>query len=115
MGVVTGKVHKDAESSTDKASMAKRLVDLKVLQRKVVKRTIMTICYGVTTVGAKEQVKGELEDMVGERVGPAELNQLAAYLSKLVLKSVDEVFERAMEIKTWFDQVSKLFNQLEAP
>lgn len=95
--------------------MARRLIELDVLQRKVVKQTIMTICYGVTTLGAKEQVRGQLEDMVGDRVEQPELKQLAGYLSKLVLKSIDEVFERAMMIKKWFDQVSTLLNRLEYP
>eukprot|EP00932_Pfiesteria_piscicida_P005810 SRR837773.15723.p1 GENE.SRR837773.15723~~SRR837773.15723.p1 ORF type:complete len:387 (+),score=113.94 SRR837773.15723:157-1161(+) len=95
--------------------MARMLIDLNVLQRKVVKQTIMTICYGVTTLGAKEQVRGQLQDMVGDRVEDAELRVLAGYLSKLVLKSIDEVFERAMKIKKWFDSVSAILNSLEHP
>jgi len=94
--------------------MARRLIELEVLQRKVVKQTIMTICYGVTTVGARQQVLGQLEDLVGDAVPPKELGQLASYLSKLVLKSIDQVFERAMRIKTWFDAVSREMNKLEA-
>lgn len=75
----------------------------------------MTICYGVTTVGAQRQVKGQLETLVGETVDPKEISKLASYLSKLVLKSIDEVFERAMLIKTWFDRISREFNHLEVP
>lgn len=94
---------------------ARRLIELGVLQRKVVKQTIMTICYGVTTVGARQQVLGQLEDMAGDKLEQEELKVLATYLSKLVLKSIDEVFERAMQIKTWFDQVSRILNGLERP
>lgn len=96
-------------------AMARRLIELEVLQRKVVKQTIMTVCYGVTASGAREQVRGQLEDLVGDKVEADELKILAVYLSKLVLKSIDEVFERAMQIKKWFDKVSAVLNQLEYP
>jgi hypothetical protein len=33
-----------------KKQLAQRLIELDVLQRKVVKQTVMTICYGVTNV-----------------------------------------------------------------
>ena len=33
-----------------KKQLAQRLIELDVLQRKVVKQTVMTICYGVTKV-----------------------------------------------------------------
>lgn len=115
LGIVKEKVAKDAEGDDDRAGMAQRLQELDVLKRKVVKRTIMTICYGVTTVGAKAQVQGELQDMVGKTVEPEEISRLAAYLSGLVLRSIDEVFERAMLIKKWFDQVSRILNLLEVP
>mmetsp|Transcript_24053 Transcript_24053/g.38521 ORF Transcript_24053/g.38521 Transcript_24053/m.38521 type:complete len:1274 (-) Transcript_24053:63-3884(-) len=104
-----------ALEAADPGHLANRLVELEVLKRKVVKQTIMTICYGVTVVGAKKQVQSQLEDMVGQEVDPKEISKLAAYLSKLVMKSIDEVFERAMLIKRWFDQISKELNQLEVP
>lgn len=50
-------------------------------------------------------------DKVGTSVDPHELNQLATYLSKTVLTSIGEVFEQAMQIKTWFDNASSAFNQ----
>merc|ERR1719221_1548286 len=40
---------------------------------------------------------------------------MAVYLSRLILKSIDEVFERAMQIKRWFDSVSGILNKLESP
>lgn len=99
----------------DKGYLAQRAMELGLLQRKVVKQTIMTICYGVTAVGAKKQVQSQLEDMIGETVEAPEVRALAGYLSKHVLKSIDEVFSRAMLIKRWFDSVSANLNQLEVP
>jgi len=115
LGIVKGKVQHDARTGNTEGTLARRLEELNVLQRKVVKQTIMTICYGVTTVGAKQQVQGQLESLVGDQVGPEELSILASYLSKLVLKSIDEVFERAMAIKAWFDKATQILNQLQMP
>jgi len=120
LGIVKEKVQHDArmpdnDSSGKNGQLARRLVELNVLQRKVVKQTIMTICYGVTSVGAKQQVQGHLAGLVADQVGPEELSMLASYLSKLVLRSIGEVFERAMAIKAWFDTATQLLNKLEMP
>ncbi|CAK8985974.1 unnamed protein product [Durusdinium trenchii] len=52
LNVVKRKVQEDADSTDEskevKRVKARRLQELDVLQRKVVKQTIMTICYGVT-------------------------------------------------------------------
>jgi DNA-directed RNA polymerase len=108
-------VTKEGEDVPQHTRYAKRLQDLNLLQRKVVKQTIMTICYGVTSVGAKEQVQRQLGYMVADQVDPKEMSALAGYLSQLVLKSIDEVFERAMKIKKWFDKVSTVLNRVEVP
>jgi len=112
---VKKKAKKRKATAAELKKYAERLIELEVLQRKVVKQTIMTICYGVTTLGARRQVLGQLEDMVGDKVELTELNDLAGYLSTLVLKSIDEVFKQAMQIKKWFDSVSKVFNSKEVP
>nr|ADK56281.1 putative T7-like RNA polymerase [Heterocapsa triquetra] len=95
--------------------LAVQAIELGVLQRKVVKQTVMTICYGVTKIGAIAQIQGQLEDMCGDKVSSKDLKPLARYLTKHVLSSIDEVFEQAMEIKRWFDKVSKIMNGLEVP
>eukprot|EP00928_Gymnodinium_smaydae_P036060 TRINITY_DN25258_c0_g2_i1.p1 TRINITY_DN25258_c0_g2~~TRINITY_DN25258_c0_g2_i1.p1 ORF type:complete len:907 (+),score=231.12 TRINITY_DN25258_c0_g2_i1:601-3321(+) len=116
LNIVKEKVRKQCESENEEQrAIAQRLESLGLLQRKVVKRTVMTICYGVTSLGAKAQVQGEIEDMVGNVVEPQEIVELAKHLSKLVLQSIDEVFERAMRIKKWLDKLSGILNQLESP
>jgi len=117
LGVVDEKVRKRAEIVDDTAEgrSARQLCERGLLKRKVVKQTIMTICYGVTTVGAKAQVQRQIEALVGNEVEPREIDFMAGYLSKLVLKSIGEVFERAMAIKDWFDSVSKILNKLQIP
>jgi len=111
--IVQEKVRKQAEGDDEVAEMARRIEELGVLKRKVVKRTVMTICYGVTAVGAKDQVYAELHPLVGDNCDNLELSRMAVHISRLILKSIDEVFERAMKIKKWFDKVSSIMNKLE--
>lgn len=103
--IVKGKVAKDAELPppefdddlteeqkaalrvSDPGHLARRLMELDVLKRRVVKQTIMTICYGVTSLGAKKQVQGQLEDMVGEHVDPAEIKKT----SNVSVKTSDQI------------------------
>lgn len=121
--IVERKVHAFAENADDcdngaaskYGALARRIIELDLLKRKTVKRPIMTICYGVTSLGAKQQVLNELEDQVGSVVQPSELDSMAALLSRLVLQSVDEIFQRAMQIKKWFDCISGLMNKMDSP
>jgi len=116
LGIVKKKVQSHRLSGTDEqCALAEQLENLGLLQRKVVKRTVMTICYGVTSIGAIAQVQREIQDLVGEHVDPREISKMAKYLSRLILESIDEVFERAMVIKAWFDKVSSILNKLECP
>ncbi|CAD7930263.1 unnamed protein product [Amoebophrya sp. A25] len=75
----------------------------------------MTICYGVTILGATEQVRNKLRDMLGAKVDEGTVRQMARYLAQSILNSVDEVFDRAMRIKRWFDAVSGVFSQVNMP
>jgi len=86
-----------------------------VLQRKVVKQTVMTVVYGVTVLGAKDQVLAQLEDLLGETVEEKILAEIAQYLATQVLRSIDEVFRKAMRIKKWFDDVSRICNKVGVP
>ncbi|PFH38327.1 DNA-dependent RNA polymerase [Besnoitia besnoiti] len=96
-------------------TLAALLIQHNLLQRKVVKQTVMTICYGVTAVGARDQVTRQLEDLIGETVDAATLKSLGVYLARVVLSSIGEVFESAMRLKKWLDEVSKMLNRLGLP
>lgn len=97
-----------------KGELARLAIDYKVLERKTVKQTVMTICYGVTHLGAQKQVSARLTEKIGSQLDPHTVRQLANYLSRTLLNSVSEVFKHAMEIKKWFDEVSRLFNKTGA-
>jgi hypothetical protein len=87
-----------------------------VLARKTVKQTVMTICYGVTQIGASDQVAKQLNDLpISKKLNGAQLAVLSSYLARLTLSSIDTVFCKAMEIKRWFDQVAAEFNKHKIP
>ena len=83
-----------------------------VLQRKIVKQTVMTICYGVTQIGASDQIHKQLSDLpIATKLSSSQLSVLASYLARLTLTSIDTVFADAMGIKRWFDQVAREVNR----
>lgn len=69
-----------------------------MIARKVVKQTVMTTVYGVTFVGAKNQIAKQLS----ERGLAAEVVwETAAYLAKKVLYSIGDLFAGAESIQRW--------------
>jgi hypothetical protein len=88
-----------------------------ILQRKTVKQTVMTICYGVTQMGAAVQIQKQLNDLpeVTKRLKPGQIAVLSQYLARITLESIDTVFSRAMAIKRWFDQVAAQANKHKVP
>ncbi|GAA5880749.1 hypothetical protein JCM8547_008958 [Rhodosporidiobolus lusitaniae] len=74
--------------------------------RKVVKQTVMTTVYGVTFIGAKNQIQRQLKDR-GDI--PAEhLYTCALYLGRLVLDSIGDIFKGATGIQTWLNRCARL-------
>ncbi len=112
LAVVRRKVEAAAAGGDETAQAC---IDLGTLKRSTVKQTVMTICYGVTMLGAQRQVQKHLEDQLGSSIEPGKIKVMGTYLARLTLKSVDEVFERAMGIKKWLDCVSELFSKCNVP
>ncbi|CAD6918554.1 unnamed protein product [Tilletia controversa] len=74
--------------------------------RKVVKQTVMTTVYGVTMIGAKDQVMRRLQE---RRDVPAEkVWMTAAYLAKLIMSSIGDLFSGAQGIQTWLHETASL-------
>lgn len=67
----------------------------------VVKTPVMTICYGVTSIGARNQVKKHLTDRFGTKLNLNEIHRLSMFISITILEAVDRIFERAMKFKRW--------------
>ncbi|KIJ61213.1 hypothetical protein HYDPIDRAFT_177116 [Hydnomerulius pinastri MD-312] len=82
-----------------------QLVSGKV-SRKVVKQTVMTTVYGVTYVGAREQIEKQLKDR-GD-IPEEECWGASAYLAKQVLSCIGDLFSGAKSIQNWLNLCAKL-------
>ncbi|KAJ2915358.1 hypothetical protein MD484_g5087, partial [Candolleomyces efflorescens] len=83
------------------------------ITRKVVKQTVMTTVYGVTFVGARDQLHKQLSDR-GDI--PEELCWLSsAYLAKRVLACIGDTFVGAQSIQTWLNLCARLISKSISP
>lgn len=85
----------DAEAGVEIAIALDGMVD-----RKVVKQTIMTTVYGVTFYGAKLQVAKQLKTKEG--IAPKDIKNGSTYLARKVFESLNETFESSQNIQSWF-------------
>lgn len=109
--IVKSKVHEDLHrKSTTNSSLAK--IAFPVLNRKLIKQTVMTTVYGVTAYGGAAQIQERIKELILKSSlfhdvdsDTAELSQfqrkVSIYLSKLVLDSVTELFGGAKLIQDW--------------
>ncbi|KAI8897522.1 hypothetical protein BC833DRAFT_540155 [Globomyces pollinis-pini] len=83
------------------------------INRKVVKQTVMTNTYGVTRIGAREQIYSRLKEArVNEDPSTAltdpQMRKCAQYLTGLVFESMADLFNGAREIQLWLTNAAKL-------
>ncbi|KAG5049490.1 hypothetical protein JHK85_010593 [Glycine max] len=77
------------------------------IDRKLVKQTVMTSVYGVTYIGAREQIKrrlGEKGLITDDRL----LYAASCYAAKVTLAALGEVFEAARGIMGWLGDCAKV-------
>uniref|UniRef100_A0A1D1XV78 DNA-directed RNA polymerase n=1 Tax=Anthurium amnicola TaxID=1678845 RepID=A0A1D1XV78_9ARAE len=77
------------------------------VDRKLVKQTVMTSVYGVTYVGAREQIKRRLKER-GVIADDAEQFSAACYAAKVTLTALEEMFQAARGIMTWLGDCAKV-------
>jgi len=87
-----------------------KLLDGKIT-RKIVKQTVMTSVYGVTIMGARQQILNRLLDVYMEGgFGPdldrSDLPKMASYIADLTLNSLDESFNGATRSMAWLVEVA---------
>lgn len=88
------------------------------ITRKVVKQTVMTSVYGVTFVGAREQVMRQLVDLREINwPDPKEraLYQASMYIARLTLNSLSTVFTGAKSIMGWLGECASLMAREQQP
>jgi hypothetical protein len=88
------------------------LIEKNVINRKLVKQTVMTSVYGVTYVGARAQIENRLRDLTLDG-GPlkeyADTNFTSVasnYLAKHTLAELNDLFQEARGIMKWLGHVA---------
>ncbi|XP_052730856.1 DNA-directed RNA polymerase 3B, chloroplastic isoform X3 [Vigna angularis] len=87
------------------ALLARVLIDQ--IDRKLVKQTVMTSVYGVTFVGAREQMKRRLQEK-GLINDEQLLFTAACYAAKVTLTALGEIFGAARVIMRWLGDCAKV-------
>ncbi|KAJ7041142.1 DNA/RNA polymerase [Mycena alexandri] len=95
-GMVEKMLEAEAEAGDRFAIMLKGKVS-----RKVVKQTVMTTVYGVTFIGARDQIEKQLKDR--KDIPEEECWLAASYLAKRVLTAIGDLFTGAKDIQTWLN------------
>ncbi|XP_010511924.1 PREDICTED: DNA-directed RNA polymerase 1, mitochondrial-like [Camelina sativa] len=78
------------------------------VDRKLVKQTVMTSVYGVTYSGARDQIKKRLKERNTFGDDDSLTFHAACYAARITLKALEEMFEAARAIKTWFGECAKI-------
>jgi DNA-directed RNA polymerase len=72
-------------------NLARKLPDN--IKRKTIKQTVMTSVYGVTFIGAREQIYRQLRDQ--NFLSEDETYQASLYVAKLTLRAISNLFTGA--------------------
>ncbi|KAI5678798.1 hypothetical protein M9H77_09748 [Catharanthus roseus] len=100
-------MRRDAElPATDPDASRARLL-LNQVDRKLVKQTVMTSVYGVTYIGARDQIKRRLQER-GVINDEPELFAAACYAARVTLTALGEMFEAARSIMSWLGECAKI-------
>jgi len=109
---VAAMVQEKVKEDTAKGIKHAMMLDGKIT-RKVVKQTVMTTVYGVTFVGARNQIERQLKER-GDI--PSEECWLAAsYLAKKVIGCIGDLFSGAQDIQTWLNLCARLISKSIPP
>jgi DNA-directed RNA polymerase len=83
------------------------------ITRKVVKQTVMTTVYGVTFIGAREQIEKQLKER--KDIPSEECWTAASYLAKKVIECIGDLFSGAQDIQTWLNLCARLISKSIPP
>ncbi|CAM8946137.1 unnamed protein product [Rhodiola kirilowii] len=77
------------------------------VDRKLVKQTVMTSVYGVTYIGARDQIKRRLKERCAIE-DDSELFAAACYAAKTTMIAIGEMFVAARSIMSWLGDCAKI-------
>ncbi|XP_068656233.1 DNA-directed RNA polymerase 2B, chloroplastic/mitochondrial-like [Aristolochia californica] len=95
-----------------KARLARLLV--KEVDRKLVKQTVMTSVYGVTYIGARDQIKKRLTER-NAISDDKERFAASCYAAKVTLTALGEMFQAARDIMSWLGDCAKMIASENQP
>ncbi|XP_057494063.1 DNA-directed RNA polymerase 1, mitochondrial-like isoform X3 [Actinidia eriantha] len=100
-------MQRDAQNdpATDPNALRARLL-INQVDRKLVKQTVMTSVYGVTYIGARDQIKKRLKERCAIE-DDTELFAASCYAAKTTLIALGEMFEAARSIMNWLGDCAK--------
>ncbi|KAA8547865.1 hypothetical protein F0562_004294 [Nyssa sinensis] len=84
------------------------------VDRKLVKQTVMTSVYGVTYIGARDQIKRRLKER-SAIADDTELFGASCYAAKTTLTALGEMFEAARGIMSWLGDCAKIIASENQP
>lgn len=99
--LVQARIAQDAANDVEIAKLLKGQVN-----RRIIKQTVMTSVYGVTFVGARQQIANALKDrgVLSEDTR----YQASVYLARATFDSIGEMFTGARSIMDWFATCASL-------
>jgi len=68
----------------------------------------MTSVYGVTLIGARDQIKRQLKDT--KHFDPSTLFYVSMYLAKKTIESIGDLFSEANKIKEWLTKCALIIS-----
>ncbi|ORZ30220.1 hypothetical protein BCR44DRAFT_1445869 [Catenaria anguillulae PL171] len=95
-----------ADVYTAVAEQVAKLVDKDAEKGHHCKQTVMTNVYGVTFVGARQQIQNRLKET--KEYTEDDMYNLSAYLAKKVFLSIGKIFHGAQRIQDWLNEVARL-------
>lgn len=110
---------KKAEKEALRYNRAAKLVD-GLIDRGVVKRTVMTSVYGVTFIGARKQIQEKIEEKL-EAKGydvdeiESEIHSACGYLASVTMEVMGELFQGARQTMNWLATCARLISSQGQP
>ena len=108
-----------AEKEQLKKVKSARLVN-GLIDRGVVKRTVMTSVYGVTYIGARNQISEKIEEKLegkGHDIDEmeSEINMACGYLASLTMEVMGQLFIGARQTMNWLTACARLISSQGQP
>ncbi|KAH7108553.1 DNA/RNA polymerase [Auriculariales sp. MPI-PUGE-AT-0066] len=110
---VANMVDEQIAKDVEKGNVYAKMVHGKIT-RKIVKQTVMTTVYGVTYIGAREQILRQLRDR-RDQFDSQHLYLMSAYLARTTLSCIGDLFQGASHIQNWLTESARLISRSIPP